>query len=290
MRVDVTSDPRWFLDEGADFLLSDPVVNSVLLSNATNLAALPDPDAAPAAWALLREDETAANGSVVLGAAMRTPPRGIVISRLPAGGAATLTEALLPTCADAPTVGGPAPDVEEFAQLWSSRLGRGVTVGIQQRIYQLDRVFPVTGVSGRPRKARTEDLDTVVAWTLNFNQDIAEPGGSPTAERVRAVNERKIDQGLIHIWDDDGPVSLVGTTPAVGGIVRIGPVYTPAEHRARGYASALTAAVSRQALRNGADACSLYTDLANPTSNQIYAAIGYRPLCDATVYLVRSGS
>jgi predicted GNAT family acetyltransferase len=70
----------------------------------------------------------------------------------------------------------------------------------------------------------------------------------------------------------------------VGGVVRIGPVYTPSRHRKRGYASALVAAVSQHALDNGAVTCSLYTDLANPTSNKIYLAIGYRPVCEVTMY------
>jgi predicted GNAT family acetyltransferase len=53
-------------------------------------------------------------------------------------------------------------------------------------------------------------------------------------------------------------------------------VYTPPEHRRRGYATALVADLSRHALRTGAERCMLFTDLANPTSNRIYARIGYR--------------
>ncbi len=30
--------------------------------------------------------------------------------------------------------------------------------------------------------------------------------------------------------------------------------------------------------------CFLYTDLSNPTSNHIYQAIGYRPVCDVDAY------
>ncbi len=44
------------------------------------------------------------------------------------------------------------------------------------------------------------------------------------------------------------------------------------------------ATVSQRALESGAALCMLYTDLANPTSNRIYAAVGYRPLCDVTAY------
>lgn len=292
--MDVTSDPQRFLAVGSEFLYADPVLNSVLLSVATSHVERAEQPAEPAIWALIREGSAADDadgGGPVLGAAMRTPPRGILVSRLPAGGAAALTEALLPTCAEAPSVGGPAPDIEEFAQLWSARVGGTVELGMAQRIHRLDRVFGVTGVRGRARKARAADQEALTEWTLGFHRDAATVDDEPpTRDVARAEVERRLAAGRTHVWDDGGPVSFLGTTPALGGIVRIGPVYTPPEYRARGYASALTAAVSRQALQDGADACSLYTDLANPTSNQIYAAVGYRPLCDATTYLVRRGS
>ena len=72
-----------------------------------------------------------------------------------------------------------------------------------------------------------------------------------------------------------------GRTPSG---VRINSVYTPREHRRRGYASACFAALSQQLLESDRRFCFLYTDLANPTSNRIYQEIGYRPLGDWTNY------
>ncbi|MDP9319178.1 MAG: hypothetical protein M3O94_08950, partial [Actinomycetota bacterium] len=60
------------------------------------------------------------------------------------------------------------------------------------------------------------------------------------------------------------------------GVTRVGPVYTPPEHRRRGYGAAVTAACTRDALDHAEDVV-LFTDLANPTSNSIYQQIGYRP-------------
>ena len=37
-------------------------------------------------------------------------------------------------------------------------------------------------------------------------------------------------------------------------------------------------------LRRGIDPCMLFTDLANPTSNGIYQAIGYRAVGDVVEY------
>ncbi len=82
------------------------------------------------------------------------------------------------------------------------------------------------------------------------------------------------------------PASDVPGGLRTAGVAPVGPVYTPPEHRRRGYASAGVAAVSRLALDGGADHCMLSTDLANPTSNSIYQALGYRPAFDAPEYVV----
>jgi predicted GNAT family acetyltransferase len=66
--------------------------------------------------------------------------------------------------------------------------------------------------------------------------------------------------------------------------VRVNYVYTPPELRGRGYASACVASLTEQLLDEGHALCCLYTDLSNPTSNKIYQASGYRPVCDAAEY------
>jgi predicted GNAT family acetyltransferase len=66
-------------------------------------------------------------------------------------------------------------------------------------------------------------------------------------------------------------------------VVRLGPVYTPPEHRGRGYGAAVTAAVSHAALDAGASYVVLFTDLANPTSNALYRRLGYQPVEDRVV-------
>jgi hypothetical protein len=61
-------------------------------------------------------------------------------------------------------------------------------------------------------------------------------------------------------------------------------VYTPREHRRRGYATALVAEQSSWLLQSGHRACFLFTDLANPTSNAIYERIGYRRVGEASQF------
>ena len=84
------------------------------------------------------------------------------------------------------------------------------------------------------------------------------------------------------VWKVEGvPVAQASARPVVAGMSRIGPVYTPPQHRRHGYASAVTAAASQWALDEGAQRVLLFTDLANPTTNRLYPRIGYRPVYDA---------
>jgi len=89
----------------------------------------------------------------------------------------------------------------------------------------------------------------------------------------------------MYLWVVDGePVSMVGVSGETPNGIRVAPVYTPSGLRGRGYASALTAAVTQKQLDGGKRYCFLFTDLANPTSNHIYRSIGYEPVADASDY------
>ena len=113
-------------------------------------------------------------------------------------------------------------------------------------------------------------------------------------ERMRKAITRRLSgktAGAYWLWRVDGePVSLSGHGNPTGTGIRIGPVYTPPEHRRQGYASALVAAQSEWLLSNGYRFCFLYTDLANPTSNAIYERIGYRQVAESVAYKFSTGS
>ncbi|HET8930071.1 MAG TPA: GNAT family N-acetyltransferase [Acidimicrobiales bacterium] len=78
-------------------------------------------------------------------------------------------------------------------------------------------------------------------------------------------------------------IVLPGVTGERGaaGVARIGPVYTPPDLRGHGYAAGATAAAAAGALAAGAAQVMLYTDPSNPTSNALYARLGFAPDHDA---------
>jgi GNAT superfamily N-acetyltransferase len=171
---------------------------------------------------------------------------------------------------------GDAATVANFAGRWSTRT-RLPAVPVQgQRLYRLETLLRPDGVAGTFSIAT--DVSLVKRWLVAFAGDAGVMGlpDDVIADRVRL--------GRYWLWEDGGPVSMAGGTPPVAGAARVGPVYTPAEHRGHGYAGALTAALSAALLAAGADTCVLYTDLANPTSNGVYQRIGYVAVSELVLY------
>jgi GNAT superfamily N-acetyltransferase len=224
----------------------------------------------------------AQEGQVVVGAAIRTPPHNLVLAR-PADEPAI--DALAGGIdAELPGVVGAVPEIDAFAAAWAERHGLEVTPVFDQRIHVLRQVFLPHAVPGVMRVAGDADRPLVLGWVRAFVREALGGGDDEDGSRV----ERNVDAKLtsaeagIGLWEVDGnAVSLAGFGGPTPNGIRIGPVYTPPEHRNRGYGTAVTAAVSQQLLERGHRFCFLYTDLDNPTSNAIYRRIGYEPVCDS---------
>ena len=117
-------------------------------------------------------------------------------------------------------------------------------------------------------------------WLRAFDDEIVTPGephSFPSLAQVEAIRSNCL------AWTvDERPVSMArNTRPLLGGW-NISSVYTPPELRGRGYAGAVVHALSARLVAKGARYVVLYTDLANPISNRLYARIGFVPVLDQT--------
>ncbi len=211
----------------------------------------------------------------VVGCAFRTPPHKLGVTRMPEAAALRLVETIAARFDALPAVFGPKHVAEAFARAWSERTGAGWALGMDQRIYRLDQALPPEGVPGRMRAATRKDLRTVADLANGFAADTGLEFETSEKERAGWVKE-----GCVFLWEDGEPVSMAVAKGATRHGIRVGYVYTPPERRGRGYASALVARLSQRMLNEGFRFCVLYTDLSNPTSNAIYARVGYRPISD----------
>jgi len=231
----------------------------------------------------------AAAGKLVV-AAIRTPPY-LLIVHCEDGRVEALDLAidhLMTVDPHLPGVNGEADVAGAFARRWTSRVPVRADLERAMRIYVLYRVARPVGVPGRMRPAREEDIDLLADWMEGFQRE-AVPGDPPSDPR--RVVRRFLDTGTLVLWDDGGPVSMAGSSRGSEHGAAVSAVYTPPERRRNGYASACVAGLSQLMLDRGNAFCTLYTDLANATSNKIYQRIGYRPVCDAASYrFVPTGS
>jgi predicted GNAT family acetyltransferase len=216
------------------------------------------------------------NGAVV-GCAFRTPPYKLCVTRMPVEAVPALVDEVGQHYDSIPAVLGPESIARVVGEEWTRRFGGRAEPGMKQRIYQLDRVTPLAHpVSGEMRLATPSDYHLVREWSRAFVDDTGVE--TPGVERlVTSV----IDDGRMGLWLHGGlPRAMAAAAGATDSGMRIGYVYTPPEWRGRGYGSAVTAAVTQRQLDHGYQRCFLYTDLSNPTSNDIYRRLGYEPVCD----------
>ncbi|MGA8113343.1 MAG: GNAT family N-acetyltransferase [Actinocatenispora sp.] len=294
-RLDFRTDPAEFLAATGGYLAEQPVLNTVVATVADRAVAqraeghtAPERD-----WWLTVRDGTGA----VVGAGMRTAPfmpHPAFLLPMPDEAAVALARAVHERGEELLGVNGALPTIRVFADELVRLAGGRVEVVAHTRQHELGELTPRAQVPGRLVTAVEDDLDLVVEWSAAFDGDADEQAGRPRGSGIHEMPDRevlldKIHHGRIWFWvtEDGTKVHLVAANPPAYGVARIGPVYTPPAERGRGWASAAVAEVSRLILAEGARAC-LYTDQANPTSNKIYAALGYRPVVDmANLAIVR---
>jgi predicted GNAT family acetyltransferase len=253
----------------AGLVASEPEALSVLASVTGSLVVEPGRYVGPRWWA-----GRDASGEVVA-AFMHTPPHPLHIALATADEARDLAALLADQGDDLPGVGGRRGPAEAFADEWATRTGATTTVVMEVGRFDLPtRPRVPFEVSGSFRPADGADTALVDDWHQQF-VDAIEGGG-----RAASSLSRHLEHGRVGLWEDAGrAVSMAYASPANGGVTRISGVWTPPELRGRGYASGVVAALS-SARQDAGEACMLYTDLANPTSNAIYQAMGYRRVGD----------
>ncbi len=165
-----------------------------------------------------------------------------------------------------------------FSEQWTKAHSLEEKVLMNLRLYTLQSVIQPAARPGKLRKATQADLTFLPQWILEMTE---ETNQLMTFAEAEEYAKARLENEFLFIWEEDGrPVSMAAKTrPNIKG-VSVNLVYTPRDLRGRGYASALVASLSDYLLREGFEFCTLYTDLANPTSNKIYQNIGYQPVCD----------
>jgi RimJ/RimL family protein N-acetyltransferase len=272
MTVHRHADPALFLAAAEPALASDPAARAFYTA-----LALAAPERIGGVD-VTRYFSTATVGAA-LGIAMQTSPeRQLVLQGCDVGAAAALAEDFADTGRPLPGVVGERSVCDAFLRAWQVNHAGRYVLWVEMRHHRLTAVATnLPPCAGAMRVAEEADADWVVAQQVAFVTEVRIPD---PPERVERMVRPRIGQRRFRIWENGGPVAYAGFSDAGEAGARIGPVWTLPEHRGRGYATALVAALSRELLASGKRELFLVTDQANPTSNAVYARIGFVPLQD----------
>jgi GNAT superfamily N-acetyltransferase len=285
-------DAAEFLAVADEHLARDSVLNTVVTTVAER-EALGEAERVPGAphWYVVARS---ADGAVV-GVAMRTAgfrPFPVFVLPMPPAAAVELARVLQERGEEVGGANGALPATRQLAEESARLTRRTAEVVVQTRLHQLHRLTAPPAPTGALRSARDADVDLVRRWYHAFHREADEQAGRPpgTLGAVELTREEmlvRIRSGRVFLWEVDGePVHVTAANPPAFGAARIGPVFTPAEHRGHGYAAAAVAQVSQLLLDEGSRPC-LFTDQANPVSNRLYQRLGYEPVVDMADITIR---
>jgi predicted GNAT family acetyltransferase len=296
--LEILDDAAAFLAVADEHLGKDPVLSTVVASVAhgeARLGSRATQESERPHWYVVVRDAAEA----VVGVAMRTAPfepHPLFVLPMPDEAAVALARLLHGRGEHVTGVNGALPAARVLAEETARLTGGSVEVARGTRLFEL-RTVPTPArqqPAGVLRVAAEDDAELVVDWFAAFHREADEQAGRPSGHDAPGADAdlvlQRIRAGLVHLWERDGErVHLTARSATSYGAARIGPVFTPREHRGRGYAGATVALVSQQVLDAGARPC-LFTDQANPVSNRLYEGLGYRPVADmADVRVVAVG-
>ena len=167
-----------------------------------------------------------------------TPPKRIILSRIDTDIQAAvvhLVRHLREIDIQIPGIVGPIVEAKAFADSWVEGV-LGVSVGLSKRM----RVFEARTVADLPlspgemRFARPDDHPLMAQWIVGLSEAIGEP---VSLESAKSRAEKLITDQQLYVWDNEGPVSIAGVSRPMRNGTTIGLVYTPPEHRGKGYAT-----------------------------------------------------
>jgi predicted GNAT family acetyltransferase len=275
MKVELVGSVQEFLATTATFRAADPLRTNVIGSVALSIA---DGDRTydDYRWWVVRDDTRR-----IVGIAMRTAPFNMVVTSMSSDAARELGRSVAQFDDSLPGITGSKDVIEALVEgyVGSNSAGsrRRLTEARRDLLYELEELV-TPDVEGFARPAHHDDLELLAPMMSEFLRETEQMRIS--VSESHDSTRRKINEGSLYCWVVSGDVVAIAghaNVVATGSIVigRVGPVYTPPQHRRHGYASAVTAHVTRSLIEGGARVM-LFTDAANPTSNSIYQAIGYR--------------
>src|SRR5687768_10397547 len=200
MNVRASATPQGFQERAGAFLEPREAENNVIRGNLhplleTGSAVGGSADEAPFVCVVEHEGE-------VVGAAMRTPPFNLLLTRGPAVAIAVIADFVARQRMDFPGIFAPTESTQVFLTAWK-KFSRRQVASFKPHLGQVcDRIIAPPAVAGQFDKARESDVELLTDWRAAFFEEIGE---AERAEQCRPAVESAITEGRLFVWRNPGP-------------------------------------------------------------------------------------
>jgi uncharacterized protein len=171
-----------------------------------------------------------------------------------------------------PGVSGEPQIIEKLANSYSTARNVSYRVNMMMESYFCPSISP-SRVSETLKKASLEHLNTVADFLAGFAYDAYGNIVEPSSQL--SVAEHLINAGNLYLlFENSAPVSMANIAHRSTRYARINAVYTPPQHRKKGFASTIVSKLC-DILKEENLKPMLYADLKNPDSNKVYKNVGF---------------
>lgn len=188
---------------------------------------------------------------------------------------------------------GPCGQVEAGLRALKVRRNQ-VRVDDPQILYSLvlsSLALPASLRSGavHVRRIAARDVELLSRWRAASRLEAMNASDTPGLyQEARDSVERMLESQRMWVLEAEGQVVACSTFNAeIAEVVQVGGVYTPPELRSRGYARAVIAGSLLDARAEGVRRAVLFTDVDNVPAQRAYVAIGFQPIGDYRIVLLR---
>jgi hypothetical protein len=229
---------------------------------------------------------TIQRGEQPVGYAVQTRAKsGLLVSNMDDAAVDVLVNHLTAGMEPMACVFGPHTVAAQLSTRWTEKHDVQARREMRQGVYRLRTVKPPDRANGRMQQANETMRERITAWEERFIREVFR-SEAQVEMNLQNMRQRTIEAERVYFWHDETgtPVCMAAKTRESRNIGYISLVYTPPEHRGKGYASRLCALLSQDILDSGKSFCMLNTDLDNPTSNALYQRIGYEQIGEWAAY------
>ncbi|TFG10391.1 GNAT family N-acetyltransferase [Candidatus Heimdallarchaeota archaeon] len=197
-----------------------------------------------------------------------------------------LVEYFLENNISIPGIYGPTKEVNLFSELWQNLSGEDFQSSDEFLQYSMNARIGESQLIGEISIAQQEHKELLTDWT---EKSIREIIPQSTDEFVKACTDsflKLLELNKVFILEvEKNPVSMAAVSGETKSMLAINDVYTPPEHRGKGYATELCLFLSKYILDDCKKKPILWVKASNHAAIHIYEKIGFEKVAKMALCL-----